>query len=57
MIYELVFSEQAKNDLAKLKHNEPSAFRINLRHRLVYEIEDSVVKVYIISSYGHYDDR
>lgn len=91
MIYELVFSEQAKNDLARLKHNEPSAFRkavkllvelrehprtgrgkpkplaadragqwsrrINLRHRLVYEIVDSVVKVYIISSYGHYDDK
>ncbi len=31
--------------------------RINLKHRLIYEIEDTVVKVYVLSSYGHYDDQ
>jgi len=27
MIYKLDLTEQAKNDLARLKHNEPAAFR------------------------------
>lgn len=31
--------------------------RISLKHRLVYEIEENVVKVDILSAYGHYDDR
>ncbi|MBO4476583.1 MAG: Txe/YoeB family addiction module toxin [Bacteroidales bacterium] len=31
--------------------------RINYRHRMVYEIQDTVVKVYVLSSYGHYDDK
>lgn len=31
--------------------------RIDRRHRLIYEIHDSVVKVYVLSSYGHYDDK
>ena len=31
--------------------------RINHRHRMVYEIQDTVVKVFVLSSYGHYDDK
>ena len=31
--------------------------RISQKHRLIYEIEDSVVKVDVISAYGHYSDK
>lgn len=91
MIYQLVFSDLAKEDLSRLKQNEPAAFkkatrllveiqehprtgtgkpeplsgdrsgqwsrRINHKHRLVYEIEDTIIRVYVLSSYGHYDDQ
>lgn len=29
--------------------------RITAKHRLVYEIRDEEVLVYVVSSYGHYD--
>lgn len=91
MMYTLTFSDQAKEDLARLKRNEPAAFhkatallqelqihprtgtgkpeplkgnlngtwsrRINTRHRLIYSIEDQIIAVSIISSYGHYGDK
>ena len=91
MIYQLVFSDLAKEDLSRLKQNEPAAFkkatrllveiqehprtgtgkpepltgdrsgqwsrRINHKHRLVYEIEDTIIRVCVLSSYGHYDDK
>ena len=31
--------------------------RITQKHRLIYEIEEDVVKVDVLSSYGHYDDK
>ena len=31
--------------------------RISQKHRLVYTVEDSIIEVYILSSYGHYDDK
>lgn len=31
--------------------------RISQKHRLIYEIEKDVVKVAVLSSYGHYDDK
>ena len=31
--------------------------RISKKHRLVYRIFESEVYVYILSSYGHYDDK
>lgn len=31
--------------------------RINDKHRLVYDIEEEVVTVLVLSAYGHYDDR
>lgn len=30
--------------------------RITQRHRLVYSIEDEIITIYVLSSYGHYDD-
>lgn len=89
MIYALELSGQAKEQILKLKRNEPQAFRkvallleelrqhpeygtgkperlrgnrsgqwsrrITAKHRLVYEIRDKEVLVYVVSSYGHYD--
>ena len=91
MTYKLDFADQAKEDLARLKRDEPLAYRkaatllaelrlhprtgtgkpealtggragqwsrrINRRHRLIYEIQDAVVKVYVLSSWGHYNDK
>lgn len=31
--------------------------RLNHRHRLVYEIAEEKVFVYVLSSYGHYGDK
>jgi len=31
--------------------------RISQKHRLVYEIEEAVVKVNVLSAYGHYQDK
>ncbi len=31
--------------------------RINRKHRLVYMIKDDIVEVYVVSSYGHYEDK
>ncbi len=33
------------------------ARRISLKHRLSYEIEETVGRVDVLSAYGHYDDR
>ena len=31
--------------------------RIGQKHRMVYTIEDNIVEVYVVSSYGHYGDK
>ena len=31
--------------------------RISQKHRLIYEIEENIVTVYVLSAYGHYDDK
>ncbi|MBQ8157819.1 MAG: Txe/YoeB family addiction module toxin [Prevotella sp.] len=31
--------------------------KISDKHRLVYEIQDQVVKVLVLSAWGHYDDK
>ena len=31
--------------------------KISDKHRLVYEIHDQVVKVLVLSTWGHYDDK
>lgn len=43
----------------QLKHyNEPTwSRRISRKHRLVYEIQDEVITVLVLSAYGHYDDK
>ncbi len=90
-MYELHFSNEAIEGLAKLKKSEPIAFkkaqklleelmlhptsgtgkpkplggsragqwsrRITDKHRLVYEIDENIVTVYVLTTYGHYDDK
>ena len=43
----------------QLKHYaEPTwSRRISDKHRLVYRIYDEVVVVFVISAYGHYEDK
>ena len=43
----------------RLKHyTEPTwSRRISDKHRLVYRIYDDVVVVFVISAYGHYEDK
>lgn len=31
--------------------------RISSKHRLVYEVDGTKVKVYVLTTYGHYDDK
>jgi|LakMenEpi03Aug12_release.lakeMendotaPanAssembly.Ray.scaffolds.fasta_scaffold21159_4 toxin YoeB len=31
--------------------------RINQKHRIIYEVIDEVVTVYVISAFGHYGDK
>lgn len=31
--------------------------RISQKHRLIYEIEETVVTVDVLSAYGHYEDK
>ena len=44
--------EQLKHDLQELYSR-----RINLKHRLIYEIQDEVVTVIVLSAYSHYGDK
>jgi toxin YoeB len=43
----------------KLKYNLAGFWsrRINKKDRLVYEVVETVVTVYIVSAMGHYDDK
>ena len=90
-MYKIIFAEEAKKGLSKLKKSEPASFNkavkllqeiathpktgtghpeplkgepgnrwsrhITKKHRLVYRIFENEVFVYILSSYGHYDDK
>ena len=44
--------EQLRHDLQGLYSR-----RINLKHRLVYDIQDKVVTVIILNAYSHYRDK
>uniref|UniRef100_UPI0040476AF6 Txe/YoeB family addiction module toxin n=1 Tax=Roseivirga sp. TaxID=1964215 RepID=UPI0040476AF6 len=44
--------EILKHDLAGLYSR-----RINKKHRLVYSINEQVVKVYVLSAWSHYGDK
>ena len=43
----------------QLKHNLDGFWsrRINRKHRLIYQIEDEVVKVLVVSAFSHYGDK
>lgn len=43
----------------KLKHELEGFYsrRIDRKHRMVYEIEDEIVTVVVLSAYSHYDDK
>ena len=43
----------------QLKHELEGLYsrRINQKHRLVYDIQDEIVTVFVLSAYGHYDDK
>ena len=43
--------EQLRGDLAGCWSR-----RLNKKHRIVYEINESIVTVFVISVYGHYGD-
>jgi len=44
--------ERLKHDLRNLYSR-----RINKKHRLVYDIKDEVVTVFVLSAYSHYGDK
>lgn len=44
--------KRLKNNLAGLWSR-----RINKKDRLVYEVKDKIVTVYVLSAIGHYDDK
>lgn len=90
-MYSITFAPSAKEELEKLKKNEPSSFKkavkllqeialhpttgtghpeplkgkpdnrwsrhISKKHRLVYRVFEAEVYVFVLSSYGHYDDK
>lgn len=43
----------------KLKHELSGYYsrRKNMKHQLIYEIQDEIITVIIVSAYSHYDDR
>lgn len=44
--------EQLKNNFAGFWSR-----KISEKHRLIYRIDNDIVKVYIIQCYGHYNDK
>jgi Txe/YoeB family toxin of toxin-antitoxin system len=44
--------EQLKNNLSGLWSR-----RINQKDRIIYDIEDDMVTVFVLSAIGHYDDK
>lgn len=43
----------------KLKHDLEGFWsrRINKKHRLIYQIEDEIITVIVVSAYSHYGDK
>ena len=90
MSYFIVPTEDAEQDMVRLRKSEPSAYRkvlklidelrvhprtgtgkpeqlkgdragqwsrrITKKHRLIYEIVEDKVLVYVLAAYGHYDE-
>ena len=62
-IYKLV-DELYEHPRTGTGHPEPLKYspncwsrRISRKHRLVYEIQDDIVVVLVLSAYGHYEDN
>ena len=53
VMYEIVFSEKALQDILRLRKSRA----ITKKHRLIYEIVNNEVRVDVLSAYGHYDDK
>ena len=43
----------------KLKHDMEGFYsrKINREHRLIYEIQDNIITVIVLSAYSHYGDK
>jgi len=43
----------------KLRHNLEGFYsrRIDRKHRLIYEIEEEIITVIVVSAYSHYGDK
>lgn len=54
MSYFIVPTEDAEQDMVRLRKSEPSAY--TKKHRLIYEIVEDKVFVYVLAAYGHYDE-
>lgn len=51
------FTGSGKPEALKGNRSGQWSRRISQKHRLVYEVIESKIQVYILSSYGHYDDK
>ena len=51
------FTGTGKPEALKGNRSGQWSRRISQKHRLVYEVIENEVQVYILSSYGHYDDK
>ena len=51
------FSGTGKPELLKYNLQGLWSRRINQKDRLIYEVNENIVTVYILSAVGHYDDK
>ena len=59
-MYEVVYSDEALSSIAKYKKSSPQSYKKVLKlvkDRLVYEVYEEKIVVYIISVEGHYNDK
>ncbi|MBS9773948.1 MAG: Txe/YoeB family addiction module toxin [Tenacibaculum sp.] len=56
-LYEHPETGTGKPEKLKKSRSGQWSRRINSKHRLIYTINDDDVEVYVISSYGHYNDK
>ncbi|UVR80687.1 hypothetical protein [Parabacteroides distasonis] len=68
-MYSVTYSDEALASIAKFKRSNPASFKkitkfieelheqVNKKDRLVYEIYEEVVNVFVISAEGHYSDK
>ena len=62
---EIIFKELAENPYEGIGSPEPLKYdykgfwsrRINQKDRLIYEVKENIISIYIISASGHYKDK